>query len=85
MSGDDATTRDAGVSANYTEDTERTEDTEIAHYMACRDPPPLKLRRTWISGRRALPIRLMLPIWLMVRGGGAMTRNHKEARKRGAL
>ena len=75
MSGDDATTRDAGGSANYTEDTERTEDTEIAHYMACRE----------ISGRRALPIRLILPIWLMVRGGGAMTRNHKEARKRGAL
>ena len=33
-----------------------------------------------ISGRRALPIRLMLSIWLMVRGGGAMTRNHKAAR-----
>ena len=23
----------------------------------------------------------MLPIWLMVRGGGAMTRNHKKARR----
>ena len=26
-----------GFSANYTEDTERTEETEIAHYMAWRE------------------------------------------------